>query len=325
MADDTFSGSDFESAASATASPDSAAVETAQSTGETTAQTAEPASLETAATGQAAAATTTVSELKGKQGPIPFDVHHTALENARTKAVEEYRQRVGWAEHVPREQFEQMASWYNRAASDPVAFALDVIDELAANEEHAPVLRSRAGRLLRAARQQQPTHDPDIPDVEILDGQGQSLGKLRDVVERLVAARVGPLEQDKQTREKREKEAAYERELDAYTTRESARIRSAVEKLPHAKDHWAAIVEKAKTYPDEIPVGEALRDAYHEVVMPQLSTLERKKVLADISQKPAASTVSPSSGTTAVSKPDAEKGWEELFEEKASQFLGKAS
>jgi 16S rRNA C967 or C1407 C5-methylase (RsmB/RsmF family) len=96
MSDDTFSASDFESEASASSEP------AATSTPAESSAPADAAAQPGAATTQPAATTTDQHQHRTDQtrGPIPFDVHKTALDNARSKAVEEWKQKYGWAEQV---------------------------------------------------------------------------------------------------------------------------------------------------------------------------------------------------------------------------------
>ena len=247
------------------------------------------------------------------QGPIPVDRHKAILEHARTeardKAVAEWRQQYGWAEQVPREQLQTMNDWYQRAAQDPVAFALDLVDELSADQSHAPALRSHAARLLRAARAQSPEADI-TPDIPVMDAQGQvvsqafSADRVKQLIAREVAKAVNPLNEDKKTREDREHHETYQRELQQFTKRESSRIRASVESRPHAKEHWQAIVAKAQTYPEDIPVGEALRDAYYDVVGPLLTDRAKSEVLDTLKTKAAAASgsVNPAGAAIASSK-----------------------
>ena len=247
------------------------------------------------------------------QGPIPFERHKEILETwkqkARDEALTEWRSQYGWAEQVPREQLQTMNDWYQRAAQDPVTFALDLVDELSADQAHAPALRSHAARLLRAARQ--PAADPDIaPDIPVMDAQGQvvsqafSADRVKQLIAREVAKAVNPLQEDVNARKQQEQRETYAREVQQFTKRESSRIRASVEKLPHAKEHWQAIVAKAQTYPEDIPVGEALRDAYYDVVGPLLTDRAKSDVLDTLKTKAAAASgsVNPAGAAIASSK-----------------------
>lgn len=320
MEDDTFSGSDFESAASATASPATGTAETVQPSSDPTAQPAASATPETAATGQAAAAPT-VSETT--KGPIPFEVHHTALANARQKAIDEYRQQHGWAETVDRaavEEFARLGELYQR---DRPAYIRQILAEAQTDPELAPIVRSIAGGVLGARTPQPPSFEPDIP---VYDDRGQlvaqtfSAQKVQDLVKHAVAEALGkevtPIKERFAEADRRQAHREQLQQLDA----EADRVTAVVSKLPHFKEHEPAIAEAIGQMPEGIDYREAGLLAYINVVLPQLSTTERKKVLADLNQKPGASTVSPSGGTTAVPKADAEKDWTELLAEEAARL-----
>ena len=90
------------------------------------------------------------------KGPIPFDVHHTALKNAREKAAQEFQQQYGDAI--------QFATAFN---ADPVATVVHMVQQLQSHPEYGQALRSHAGRMLAAQRQQQrpqpePEPEPDV-------------------------------------------------------------------------------------------------------------------------------------------------------------------
>ena len=89
-----------------------------------------------AATTQPAESTETqapVNPSVDAKGPIPFDVHKTALENARTKAVAEYKEKFGWAEQVDRALYEETAQIGHLYRSDKPAFFRQLLSEAAAN------------------------------------------------------------------------------------------------------------------------------------------------------------------------------------------------
>lgn len=327
MDDSTFSGSDFESAASATASPEASAADPQIAGTDSSAQPAGTATTDPATTAQAATATTVSEKPKG---PIPFDVHETALKNARAKerdaAIAEWRQQHGWAEQADRaaiEEAQRLGQLYQR---DRAGYIRAIVSEALSDPELSPQIRSLAGGVLAGGRgPQAPTFEPDIP---VYDERGQmvaqtfSAGKVQDLVKHAVAEalgqEVGPIKDRIKRADDAAKAAAAERALDD----EADRVTATIAKLPHFAEHEAAIAEAIGQMPPGVDYREAGLLAYINVVLPQLSTTERKRVLADINQKPSASTVSPSSGTTAIPKPDSEKSWEELLEEKAGQFIG---
>lgn len=314
--DDTFSGADFSAAASATASPEASspepvsAPETPDSTPVST-DTTEPA-----ATVQASQ-TVPVSE-KPKPGEPPQDKWPTILDNARAntrKEVEKEWEPYAWAKTVPREALAEMTQIANRMHSDPIGFLSDFVKDLEAHPTHSQALRSHAGRILSSGRQQ-PSVDLS-PDVDVYGDNGQIVAKtfsaerMQAIVQKAVQEAIGkevqPLKSEREQRLAREKaetqRAAIAKQADA--------IWNKAKGWTGFTEHAAEIDSAMAQHPDW-----TLHDAYIEVVVPNLSKTERVKVLADLSAKPAASTVSPASGTTSTPKPDSEKSWEELFREK---------
>ena len=317
MSDDTFSGSDF-SAAASTSSEAVSAPATEETTAPVTTDTTDPA-----ATVQADA-TATVEPPVGDTKPVPGvppEKHWpTILENARTKAKEEalaeYRAKVGWAEQVDRSHIEQMAQMGQLYATDRAAFTRQYFAEALADPELAPVIRSEAARIL--GQRTTPAEPEPIP---ILNDKNEVVGTLQDVVERMLSERLTPFEQDLQTRQQREQAAEDARQQDALVQQETESIRQSVFTLPEFEPHKAEILAKAKDFlkaDSRVSVEAAMHRAYAAIVIPMLAKSERAKVFNDLTKKPAASSVSPSSGTTAIPKPDSDKDWTELFAEKAS-------
>jgi hypothetical protein len=111
-----------------------------------------------------------------KKGPIPFEVHDKALQNARTKSADE-------ATAKTREQFAPLEravqSWQpiaQRMTADPVGFVRDYIAEVAAsNPAIAAQMRSEAGRMLAGGRSAAVDAEPP-PDVQIVDEHGRVTG-----------------------------------------------------------------------------------------------------------------------------------------------------
>lgn len=133
-----------------------------------------------ATTEQAAAATAQTSTEPDKKGPIPFDVHHTALDNARKKAVEEaqaqWDQQHGWAKQVDRQQVEQAVRLAQSYRANPIEFLQTLGREIQSHPEYGPQLRSMAARTLASARGQQQTDAMPEADVAITDAQGNVVG-----------------------------------------------------------------------------------------------------------------------------------------------------
>lgn len=323
--DDTFSGADFSEAASASsASAETPASEStsAESTAPvTTEQTTDPA-----ATVQAAETVTPPVTPEKPKGPIPFEAHHTALENARIKAREEFqaewRQKHGWAEQADRQAVEQMDRMGRLFRTDPAAWTRQYFTEALNDPALSSVIRSEAARLLGTRTPPQGTGEIE-PDIPVLDPNGQvvnhaySASAVKQLVQRAVEDAIGkkvaPLEQDFQTRQKAAEQAAYDKRLDDAVSTD----RAFVEKRPYWKEHGSAITKHYAANPQFVTLKDAYYDYVETSILPNLSKTERTQVIQQLNGKTAASSVSPSSGTTSLPISDDEKSWEDLLREEA--------
>ena len=327
---DDFTGADFSAAASATASPE-ASTPDVSSAAPTTAAPPVPTGTSTdpAATVQAGQAASASPVSEKPKGPIPFEVHDTALQNARTKTraeVDAEWQPYAWAKNVPRETWESQVALAQRISTDPIGFLADFVQELQSHPTHAQQLRSHAGRILSSARGA-PAVDLH-PDLVVDDGQGRQIAtfsadRVQAIVNHSVTEalnrEIAPLKQDYSQRQAVERQAAVQQEIN---TKADAIFAEVTDILGDDTEAYTAVEQLMTQHPD----WSAPRAAWHyhkTSVLPNLSKTERTKVLADISKKPAASTMSPSSGTTSAPKPDAEKDWVDLFREKAAALGGR--
>jgi hypothetical protein len=160
------------------------------------------------------------------KGPIPFDAHHTALENARTKTradVEAEWAPYGWAKQIDRTELESTIRLAQEISRDPVAHVERLVAEMLSHPEHGPRFRSHAGRILASARGG-PAVDMS-PDVIVQNDQGQevsrtfSADRVKAIVEHAVNDAIGkhvlPLKQERDARAAQEKAAADKQALTA--------------------------------------------------------------------------------------------------------------
>lgn len=315
-----FSAGDFESAASAIASPDTSEVETSEAAEATTDVVDATGTDE--ATDEPDAEVPDVPTPKGP--PIPLEVHRKSLENARVKggeeAVAKYREKYGWAETIAQPDLQRWGETANRINQDPEQFADDYLTELENHPRYAASIRQKIADRAAAYRSQQQATQPPQPDVQIVDERGQVVGmtysdkQLPQLLAQVkadaikeVQQQLAPLNQMRAQAEERERFATVNAKVDAQLAEAS--------KWPHFLEHQQAIGV-------EVQKGRSLEDAYNAVyvrdITPRLASLERKSVLGQLRHKVAAGTVSPTSGVTSVSAPDSQKSFEQLFHEKAS-------
>lgn len=226
------------------------------------------------------------------QGPIPFDVHKTALTNARASERQQVEQ-----EYAPIKQ------WATRAATDRVGFLRDVISEALQDPTLGPQIRSLAGQTLNGGRTTAPAQAP-APDFQ--DGQGNQFysAKTQQARDEWLIAKVKAdilgevqpdLDQVRTEREQREVEQAN-RQRDAQM---QTHIAEAKKSLPHFDQFKTQIHAAIEAMPltDGHPASEAqvLHKAYWQVVGPQLSQLEQARVMKDLQSRANASSLNPAS------------------------------
>ena len=254
------------------------------------------ASPETSATGTAPAPDQTGALHPSTEGPIPFPVHKTALENARIKAVEEWRQQHGWAEQVDRAsvlEAERLGSLYRQ---DRAGYVRQLLTEAAQDPTLAPVVRSEAARILGARHAQPVDLSPDVP---VLDEHGNvvtqtlSADRIQARIDAAVAKALGtfgetvkPLLTEREQRQAEAQAAEQARQLEVDV---SDLYAEAIDVLPHFKEHEVAIAQVMDTIPGD--PAKAMRQAWKQVVGPLLSAKAKADVLDSFNKKVAAQTV----------------------------------
>ena len=244
-------------------------------------------------------------------GPIPFEAHQRALDNARTKAREdarpeieaEVKQRYQWADAIEEPDREELTALYRGLKTDLIGTLTNLIDNASQHPTHAAALRSQAARLLSAARRVQgdsaPADDAEPePDIPLEDGRAvYSAEQMRKRDEwrerRLIASfdqKLQPFQQD------REKAAESQRVNAAY--QQAGTVLKQWEAKPHFTEHKADILALMTANP-----ALTLEGAYAEVlitkVLPTASQTTRAAVLADIHHKASAGSLNPQQTNTA--------------------------
>jgi hypothetical protein len=266
-----------------------------------------------APTTQAADAATTQAPVNpnadAKTGPIPFEVHKTALENARTKGAAEYKEKFGWAENLDRSLIEETTKIGTLYRNDKPAFFRQLLAEAAGNPETLAVLRSESARFLAGARQQPAAVDL-TPDIPVVDDQGrvvshsfsaervkQLLKQERDSLKQELLGEIAPLKQDRETAQRQEQARQEQAHLQSTVT---TLYEQATTDLPHFKEHEQEIAAAFEKIPGD--PGTALYRAYAQVVIPKLNAASQAKALDDLKTKAAASTANPASAAVATAK-----------------------
>lgn len=203
-----------------------------------------------------------------KAGPIPFDRHKAALDNARAKAAEEAEAKYRWLQQYgDQNALQTRLSVLQRAEQDPAGFARDFL--------HAAGIDPRT--LVQQAAPQ-PAQDPR-PDPDILLENGQTtysherLQQLLEWERRQLTSQfqseLAPIKQERVVKEMQEKSLGQARQLLATAAQ-----------WPGFAEHKDEIKALLKSDPHI-----TLHDAYIKVVPQKLTDQAYQKALADLQQK----------------------------------------
>jgi hypothetical protein len=112
------------------------------------------------------------------QGPIPFDVHHKALENARTKTVQErdaqWMEKYGWATTIEKDALDKWIPFAKRISTDPAGHLRDFLaPDVLQHPQHGPAIRAELGRIFQSLGN---GNGEPQPDVQLVNEQGQVTG-----------------------------------------------------------------------------------------------------------------------------------------------------
>ncbi len=309
MSDD-FTGADLSSAMSASSEPAAPAPESVSTPPET------PAAATGTATTQPAV--TTPTPPTKPQGPIPFDVHSRALENARVKAAEEYKAKYGWAETADRQAYEQAIALARRTTADPVAYVKELIADLQNHPQYGPELRSEAARALAAGRSAPTMPEPDIA---VTDENGNVVGRtysadaqakrdawLESQFMAKVSEQIAPLVQTHKTLEAQRQQARDEAEGQKFASTFYGELKDYPHFEANKKAIGAEVVSLLQQYGDDPRTNDpafleavTLR-AYHRVVTTKQDALSRQAAVHDLTTKASGNGVTPGRSPVGVPK-----------------------
>lgn len=267
-----------------------------------------------------------------KKGPIPFEVHDTALKNARektrTEVLAEVDRDLGWAKQIPRASVEHMSNIAQRMTSDPIGFLETYEAELRDHPVYGPQLLSRAGRQLASGRGSAPVTEP-APDVEIHDAQGQVIGKtysetaqhareawLKQQWLADVNREYGPLKAERDQRQADEQKAA---EAHRQTEARADAAVAEVQEIVNNDDALVAEVAKAITeHPDWSVRKAALHVRDTKLRAPQLEGQAQQRVVDNFKHKAAGNTANGAGTTATPTKPRDREGLRKFLESASS-------
>lgn len=248
-----------------------------------------------------------------KQGPIPFDVHKTALENARQKATTEaqatFDRDYGWAKQIPQQTIQHWSGIAHLMASDPPAFLEKYFAEAATHPTFGPQVKSWAAKTLAQRAGAKP---PDLsPDVVVQDAAGRevartfSADRVQAILQEALSKEIAPLKQDLDSRRQREQQ-----------WQAAARQAEATQRLEASTDAVLADITDLLDISDQTPQPDkdalftelsALLDADPQLtphkaamqlrktrIVPTLQGKAQQRVLDDLTQKAGAQAMNPS-------------------------------
>lgn len=308
MSDDTFTAADFAPASGGDTSTPAPAEPAAPV--ETTAQ---PGAATTAPAVATTANPTTTEPTK--TGPIPFDVHTRALENARAKAVEEWKGKYGWAEQIDQQSLQEAIRIAQLSKADPIAYVQEYIKELQGHDTYGPQLRSLAARALASARGQQQEQEPqpDLP-IQLEDGRVVHLYSAEQQAKReayLQKQWMASVKQELQPMVKTVEQVKAERDAAAAEAETQRYLETTWNDLltwPGMDDKGmrAEVGKYLEAHPsrteDPRDIAIALSAAYRAVVVPKRDAASRQAVVDDIHKQANASTVNPALSGTKTQK-----------------------
>lgn len=260
--------------------------------------------------------------------PIPLDVHTKALDNARIKAVAEYQQKYGWAEQVPQQTFQRVATDLNSYHTDPIGFVMKRIAEIESDPQWGPQWKARQAQPASTA----PNLDPDVevigPDGKVT-GTTYSAERQKALLKHELDQALKPFQTEREQREAATKQAETERlEAAAYKQREKVAEAQMEEiadildiKIDYTKPADPLIADTMAMWAQH-PEWSAHRSALEvrkTKVQPRLAAQGLQQATDEMKRKAAGNTAN-GSGTTAMpARPKNEKELSKWLENREAQ------
>lgn len=329
MTDDSFAtdlGAAMDSGGAAT-TPDPVAVSTPVVDGDA-ATTAPPVDVEAIFTGD-------TSKAAKAPGPIPFDAHKTALDNARTKALAEYKEKYGWAEQVDQAAVKRAVEIAQQSTQDPIGFLTSYLKDL---QQH-PVYSAHLQQLARQALEHQRAGVTEEPkaDLEYQMPNGQTVALysagqqakreawLQQQILQQAQQSIAPVFQTVQTLQQQAATAQHQAEVAHFVDAKSKEVLTwAGMDDPDNRKAVADALQAAQIDPnDDVQVSLATEAAWRQIVVPKLLSGSRQAVLHDIHQQATAGrTVQPGQASTKPAKSMEDMTTAEALRYAATQLAG---
>lgn len=231
------------------------------------------------------------------KGPIPFEVHQKSLTNARTKAVEEFRQTAG---------VDKAMEFASKINSNAPGFWREYTSELLAHPQYGPALRSDLARMFGGLRQPAAPAAPEPmpgPDVQIVDDKGQVTGMTysADQLEKRDAWREKQAQAKSQKAERDRETARAKAQQDAALL--NAKADGVMSEIEEILDGNKALMADVNRLMDANPTWTAHKAALEvrkTKIAPALAGKAQADVLESLKTKAAAQAVNPAGAVVAT-------------------------
>lgn len=242
-----------------------------------------PATPDPAPTSPQTAEGQTPPPAKAKGGPIPLERHEAVVANTRAKTKDEVLR------HVVQEHGESIR--LGQALRDnPAQTAVSIVDTLLSDPQHGPAFKAALAERLNGHAS--PTTATTLPEMDVVDAQGNPLGWSKDAAKALVAVAVQqakqavaqdltPLKSDLEARQEADRAARATAHLRQQAQTGATKRFEALAKLPHFEEARAHMG-------DLIKGGMTAELAYAQVLATRILPAQTAKAQAALVQSAAA-------------------------------------
>ncbi len=254
-----------------------------------------------------------VAEIAGKEGPIPFPVHKTALENARLKTEQEVTERLTneW-----RTQVQPVMQAVQAISNDLHTGSIEGLAQLIAEYEQHPQLGQQVkalwGRKLsqqRGASSPLPPQDANAPepeaDYEMNGTPFYSAPRLKEWQQWNAQQLESRLQQQIQPLAKREKDREHAETL--RTMQQTAHQKASAQLAQFESDPdfvaHAPLVKERMAADKRLSLDAAWHQVYRDVVVPKIKQQTQDSFLQQARKKSAGSTTDPAASAPAPFRP----------------------
>lgn len=265
--------------------------------------------------------------LAADAGPMPIAQHKAILENAR-KELTTYKEKHGWAEKVPQQTFQEVASFLTKLRTDPIGYATDLISQIEAHPQYGPQWKARQGN--GNGRGQVESFDPDV---EILDpatgkplAQTFSAERQKALLKHELAQAIKPFQTEREQREEAARQqkiadatAAHQRQVEAQTNAQWEDLKGILEITDDKDPLLADVLATWEAHQDWTPHRVAL-EVRKTKVTPRQQGQAVHAAETEMRRKAAGNTVTSTGQTAIPTRPKTREQLRQWMEDKAASF-----